>query len=193
MTDGNGSPQVHDQQLGFGHFFYGVAQAFAAEAGIFDAAVGHVIDAERGNVSGDHAADFELFIGLEEELRVAGEDAGLHTVGGVIGLTQGLIEIFVGLDGHDGTENFLTVYFHVGPGAGEHGGLDDEILASTAAQQARAATDGFFDPGDRADGVAFADDRANVGGLVERISGLQFLLDRLLQIGIADSSVGQKP
>jgi hypothetical protein len=60
------SAQIHYQELGFGHLFDGVAQAFATEAGVFDAAVGHVIDAERRNISRDHAADFEFFISLEK-------------------------------------------------------------------------------------------------------------------------------
>ena len=117
--------QIHHEQFGFGHFFDGVTQALAAEAGIFDAAVGHVIDAERGNVTGDDAADFEFFVGLEEQLRIAGEDAGLHAVGGVVDLAKGLIEIRVRLDGDYGTENFLAVHFHVGLGAGQDRGLDD--------------------------------------------------------------------
>ena len=59
------SAEIHHQQFRLGHLFDCIAKAFAAEAGIFDSAVGHVIDAEGRNVSSDHASDFELFIGLE--------------------------------------------------------------------------------------------------------------------------------
>jgi hypothetical protein len=50
--------EIHHHQFGFSHLFDGVAQAFAAQAGIFDAAVRHLINAEGRDVSGDHAADF---------------------------------------------------------------------------------------------------------------------------------------
>jgi hypothetical protein len=46
--------------------------------------------------------------------------------------------------------------------------------ASAAAEQAGAGADCFFDPVG-ADGVAFPDQRADVGGLIERIAGLQLL------------------
>ncbi len=59
------SAQVHDHEFGLGHLFDGIAQPFAAKAGIFDAAVGHVIDAERRNISSNHASDFEFFVGME--------------------------------------------------------------------------------------------------------------------------------
>ena len=127
------------------------------------------------DVSGDDAADFEFFVGLEEQFCVAGENAGLHAIRRVVDLAQGLVEIFVGLDGHDRAENFLAVHFHVGLGAGENCRLDDQSFASATAEQARSRADGIFDPRRGADGVAFADERADVGGFVERIASLQFL------------------
>ena len=57
-------------------------------------------------------ADFEFFIRLKQKLGVAGENAGLQSVGGVVDLAQCLFEIFVGLDGDDRAKNFLTVHFH---------------------------------------------------------------------------------
>ena len=50
--------KIHDQKLGLGHFFNRVAQAFTTEARIFDAAVRHVVDAERRDVPGDETADY---------------------------------------------------------------------------------------------------------------------------------------
>lgn len=38
--------QVHNQQLGFGHFLDRVAQALATQTGVFDSTIWHVIDAE---------------------------------------------------------------------------------------------------------------------------------------------------
>src|SRR3546814_16066865 len=48
-----------DQQPLLGHVLDRVAHAFAAEARVLDAAVGHVVDAEAEHVADDHAADLE--------------------------------------------------------------------------------------------------------------------------------------
>src|SRR6266496_5008667 len=169
--DVNRSPEIHYQQLGFGHFFDGVTEAFAAKAGILYAAVGHVIDAERGDVAGDDGANLKVVIGLKEQIGIPREDARLHAIGGAVHHAQRLIEIAIGLDGHDGSENFLAIYFHVRLSASENGGLDDEILAPTSAKQARSGANGFIDPGSGADSVALANDGAYVGGFVERVAG----------------------
>jgi hypothetical protein len=63
--------EIHHQQFGFGHFFDGVAQPLAAESGVFDPAVGHVVDAERGHISGNQPTDFQFFVGIEDQLGVA--------------------------------------------------------------------------------------------------------------------------
>src|ERR1700675_1832853 len=65
IKTGRSLAQVHDEQLWFRHFLNRVAQALAAESGIFNAAIGHVVDAESGNISGDQASDFEFVIGLK--------------------------------------------------------------------------------------------------------------------------------
>ena len=54
-------------------------------------------------------------------------------------------------------------------------GSTTKIVAVSAAEQASTGADGFFDPTDGADGVAFADERSDVGGFVERIAGFQLL------------------
>src|SRR5262249_29650531 len=84
-------PEIHYQQFRFSHFFDGEAQSFATVPGIFYDAVGHVIDAEGGYVPGDHASDFEFFVRLEKQLRVAGKDSGLHSISRVVDLAESLI------------------------------------------------------------------------------------------------------
>ena len=120
------------------------------------------------------AADFQFFEGLKQQLRIAREHAGLQAISGMVDLAQGLIEIFIGLDGHDRTEDFLAVDFHLGLGAGEHGGFHHETLAAAAAEQARSGADRFVDPADGTNRIAFADERAHVGGFVQRIASFSF-------------------
>src|SRR5207248_8837858 len=65
------------------------------------------------------------------------ENAGLHSVGGIVDLAQSLIEIPVRLDADDGSENLLAVYFHVGLSAGQNRGLDDEVKIGRASCRER--------------------------------------------------------
>ena len=74
----------HDEHSWFGHFFDGGANAFAAEAGVFDAAVGHGVEAPGGGVADDDGADFEFAEGGQDAAGVAGEEAGLEAVSGVV-------------------------------------------------------------------------------------------------------------
>ncbi len=49
------SLQIQPKQFQFGHLFDCIADAFAAEAGIFDAAVGHGVDPISREVKADRA------------------------------------------------------------------------------------------------------------------------------------------
>ena len=60
-----GLPEIHYQQLRFGHFFDRIPQAFASQARIFHSSIRHVVNAERRHISGDDAANFQLLIGLK--------------------------------------------------------------------------------------------------------------------------------
>ncbi len=122
-----------------------IAQAFATQAGVFDSSIGHLVDAERGNVTGDQSADFKFVIGLEEQLHIAGKYPCLQAIVGVVDAAKRFVEVVVGLDSNDGAEDFLAIHFHVRLGAGENGGIDDGTGAAAAAQQARAGAYGLFD------------------------------------------------
>src|SRR5208282_2245703 len=174
INTGKSLTQVHDEQLRLGHFLNRVAQALASKSRIFDAAVGHMVYAKSGNVAGDQASDFEFVVRLKNEFGVAGEKPGLQAIGGIVDLFQRGGEIVVGLDGHDRRKNFLAIHFHVGLGAGKHSGLEQGALAVAAAEQARTPANRLLYPIGSADGVAFADERAEVAGLVEWISDFQF-------------------
>src|SRR5882762_2828727 len=107
IKTGRSLAQIHDEQFWLRHFLNRVAQALTAKSGILNAAIGHVVNAESGNISGDQASNFEFVIGLKDEFSVACEKSGLQTVGGIVELFQRGREIVVGLDGDDRCKNFL--------------------------------------------------------------------------------------
>src|SRR3981081_1813826 len=72
IRTGKSLAQVHDEQFWFRHFLNRVAQALAAKSGIFNATIGHVVDAESGNISCDQASNFEFAVALKDEFGVAG-------------------------------------------------------------------------------------------------------------------------
>ena len=82
-----------------------------------------MVDAEGGNVTGDQAADFKFVIGLKDECGVTGKKSGLQAVGGTVDLLQRGREIVIRLNRHNRRKNFLAIHFHVGLGAGQHGGF----------------------------------------------------------------------
>ncbi len=59
-------PQVHYQQFRLGHLFNRILQAFAAQSGVFNAAIRHLINAERWHIASDNRAHFQFFIGLKQ-------------------------------------------------------------------------------------------------------------------------------
>jgi len=69
---------IDGEKARLGHFFYCVAEAFAAEARVFCAAVRHVVDAEGRNFSDHQAAYFESLEGARDAFEIAREDAGLQ-------------------------------------------------------------------------------------------------------------------
>ena len=59
-------PEIDDQQLRLGHILDRIAQTFTPDAGIFDAAVGHVVPHERWESrSNQNSADLQLLEGLK--------------------------------------------------------------------------------------------------------------------------------
>src|SRR3989440_12553900 len=134
-----------------------------------------MIDAEGGDVAGDDASDLKFLVGVKQQLDVAGEDSSLQAVRRVVDLAHGGVEIVVGLDRHDRGENFLAVYLHIRTRAGEDSRLEQWTGALSTNEQPRAGADGLFYPLASADGVAFANQRAEVGGFFQRISDFEAL------------------
>jgi hypothetical protein len=58
------SRPIERQQFHLGHLFDGVAQTLTADAGVFDPAVGHMIDPEGGDIVDHQAADLDAVKGI---------------------------------------------------------------------------------------------------------------------------------
>ena len=159
-------PPSHHQHARLGHLFDGRADAFAAQSGFFYAAEGHRVEAPAGRVADDQRADFQLAIGSEDAAGVAGEQAGLQAVLGVIHVGQRLLEVVVRLDDHHRTEDLFVAHLHAGLGSGENGRRDHGAMALAASHQLGAALDGLLDPGLDALGLAEPDQRTHFGGLL---------------------------
>lgn len=90
-----------DERADFGHVFDGVADAFAAEAAVLDAAVGEIIDPPRGDFIDQDPADFELVPGAERMLDARGEHAGVDAVAAVVDFGEGVAEVGGSIDDCD--------------------------------------------------------------------------------------------
>ena len=88
--------------FGFGRFLHSIAHAFAADAGVFGAAVQQGGGTEGGGMVGDHPANPKSLISAEEGLEVRREHAGLQSIGDVVDGADRLIEGIVRLHGDDG-------------------------------------------------------------------------------------------
>jgi hypothetical protein len=90
-----------DERADFGHVFDGVADAFASEAAVLDAAVGEIIDPPRGDFIDQDPADFELVPGAEGMLDARGEHAGVDAVAAVVDFGEGVAEVGGSIDDCD--------------------------------------------------------------------------------------------
>src|SRR4249919_3928281 len=102
----------HQQAL-LGHVLDRIAHAFAAEARMLHAAIGHVVDAEARHVADDDAADFQAIPGPHRMRQVAGEHAGLQAEVAVVDAVERVVEIIEGLDHRDRTEGLLAIQLAV--------------------------------------------------------------------------------
>src|SRR5207342_2526385 len=82
----------HQQAL-LGHVLDRITHAFAAEARMLHAAIGHVVDAEARHVADDYAADFQAIPGPHRMRQVAGEHAGLQAEVAVVDAVERVVEI----------------------------------------------------------------------------------------------------
>ena len=73
--------KIQHEQFDFGHFFDGVAEAFASEAGVLHPAVRHVVGAEGGNLVDQNRADLQITERLKGLLEILREHARLQPIG----------------------------------------------------------------------------------------------------------------
>src|SRR4029077_1853787 len=180
---GSALTQIHHQQLRLSHLLDRVAQTLTTDPGIFQSAVRHVVDAEARHIPGQQSADLQFFESLEHQFSVARENACLQPVSGIIDLPQRLVKIPIRFHGDDGTKHFLAVHFHFWFGSSEHGRLKHRTSPVAAAQQAGAAANRLLHPVSRANRVALANERPDIGGFIQRIARLQFFHARQEQVG----------
>ena len=60
LCDASNLIEIQNKQPWFGGFLYGVFYSFSSHAGVLNAAVGHVVDPERGIIVNDDASDVEI-------------------------------------------------------------------------------------------------------------------------------------
>src|SRR5215472_2804391 len=166
-------PEGHDQQLTLGHIFDGVAEAFAAEARIFDATVWHLVDTETGNVAHDEAADLKLLKrGLDQE-SILRQQSRLQSIGGVVDVTERLFKRLIRLNRDHRAKDLGAVHPHVSRRTGEHGGFNHRTVPLAAAEQLGSCLDSFVDPFGYAHRILLANERGNVGRFQGWIATLQ--------------------
>src|SRR3984957_5900449 len=184
--------QIHHQQFRLGHFFNCVAQTFAAQAGVFDSAIGHLIDAERWNIARHQSAYFQFVIRLKKQFYIPREQTRLQAIVGVVDSSKGFVKTVIGLNSDDRAENLLAIHLHFGLGPGQHRRFDDGTLSSTTAQQTSSGADRLVDPVSNADRVTLADQRTEIGRFLHGVAGFQFFyaihkkIDELAVDGLLD-------
>lgn len=100
----------------------------APDTALLDAAKRHAEVAVVAAVDPDHAG-LDLRGDAVRALNVLGEDGRAQTVGGVVGLGQGLLLGVEAGDDDEGTEDLFAVDAHVVRHVGEDGGRNEETLA----------------------------------------------------------------
>src|ERR1051325_8297769 len=120
------------------------ASAFAAQAGLLDAAEGRGGVGDESGVDADHAA-FEAFCDTQGTVEVLGEQVGGQTEFGVVGGGDGLVLGLEGADRGDGAEDLGVDDRGVGGDTGEDGGRVEAAGCfgeSPAGQDGGTALDG---------------------------------------------------
>ena len=158
----------HDPDLG--HVLDRVAQALAAEAGILDAAVGHVVDPVGRDVVDDDAAHLELGERSPGAGQVVGEDAGLQAEHRVVDARDRVVEV-AEREGDDERGERL-VRADLGGRPGRRSGRSAEVGAVRLPADADDAAERhrLVDPALRPGGRGGIDHRPEIGRGIERIA-----------------------
>ena len=80
----------YDKIANLRHVFDGETDAFSTESTVFNAAVGHVIDAPGWDIADNHTADIERVPDKLCVVEVSGEDARLQSKGAVVDFGEGI-------------------------------------------------------------------------------------------------------
>jgi MFS family permease len=169
--------QHHQARLG--HLVHGVGRSLARVPAVAHAAVGHLVRTPGGDLVDEHAAEVERARRAQRLAQVGGEDPGLQPVPGVVGEAQRLVEVGVGRERDDRTEDLGAAHVHVRRGVDEDGGSQHPVVVERVpGGDGRAFLDGGVDRLADAVGLALVDERADVRRVVEGIADAQRLDER---------------
>src|SRR3954451_8590265 len=138
--------RVEREQLQLGHLFNGVPEALAAGSGILDAAVGHVVDAERRHVVDHQPARVDPVERLLHDPQVAREDPRLEAELAGPGAVDCLVHVVVAVEDDERRERLLAGDTHVLLRVGEHRRFPHPSLALAAGEHGRTVGHGLLDP-----------------------------------------------
>ena len=147
FTQGGESDTADDEGFGFGHFGHGVSDAFAAKAALFDASVGHVFDAEGGDLVDHDGSGLDFLVGAEGLGEVVGEDTGLEAEVAGVHKRHSLVKSVVVLEDGDGGECLGVEDRASGRHAFEkHGSEEGRAFGADGREQRGAGGCGMLDP-----------------------------------------------
>ena len=115
-----------------------MVRAFAAQAGLLDAAEWHMLGGDDAGVDAHHAV-LQRLADAENTADVAGVEIAGQTEFGVVGRVNRFFFRVEAEDRGQRTKGFFAGAQHVGAGVGQHGGLEKLALEALAAGHQRAA------------------------------------------------------
>ena len=147
----------------------GKANTFAAQAGAFDAAKRHCINAIVCAVVDHHAAALQFGGGAEGSLDIFGKNASLQAVIHIIGPLDGLIQRAETMQNNYRAINFFPRQRASFGQISQHGGGVKCAIAPAAGEKGCALLKGLIDHSLNPDGFSFVDERPHVSRFVQLV------------------------
>src|SRR3954466_6638099 len=136
---------IDDHEALFGHLAYGPRGTFLRVARVLDAAVGHLVAAERRRFVHRNATELEALRCAQRRRDRGGEDPGLEAESRALRPLDRFVERVVGVDDADRPEDLVARDLCVVGHVGEHRRLQ-QLVVSAAGDDACACSFRFIDP-----------------------------------------------